>query len=379
MKIYLLITVLSLSLSLTSYALGLNDLSILIPIPAPNEISLMLTPVDSGNNGQLLSKSVFDRFFRLVADRKNNEIWTTQLKVIAIRIDPCFIEGVGPLKCRRQLRLVWQPVFLEGHELSTHDAAIHSFYEFNDEEFSNILSEWKLLAKTDEKLPLVIHPILQKEGLSGIHWNKLRSLILKYCGEEKLIRMTSMTVSGSDQVWIFSGFDIFIDKTFKEMVIPRIETTTQSITQSSFNLSHFWGALTPAPLEDLEFNRLIDDSMFFKKTTSEVDVKKAVRSFFSFENPKKHNTGTLDCASCHLANMTHQWAEINYPELKWDTDFLDVKYQSDINLENTTKYKVKRHQFRIFGYFGKEPAISQRAINETAEALKTFKGIYSVK
>ena len=373
MKTLKLLIISCLFISYNAHAFGLNDLSILIPLPKNNEISLMLSPSDSGNNGALLSKSVYNRFFSLVVDRSKEEIWTNQLKVVAIRIDPCFIEGTGPLACRRQIRLVWQPIFLDKNDYSTRDASLHSFYEFSDQEYKAFLTEWKTWAKTDVNLPLVIHPLLQKESLSGPHWNKLRSLILNFCGVNNLIRMTSMNVMGSAQLWLFSGFDIDSNGVSKEMVIARINETVQSITQSSFDINHFWGALNPAPMEDAQFNLLIEDSMFFKKQNSPLEVKKAIRSLLTFENPKKTNTGNLDCASCHLANMAHQWTKKNYPDLNWDIEFRENFYTSDFNLQNTTHGKVNPNQFRILGYFGKEPVISQRVINETSEVLKSFK------
>lgn len=373
MKLHKMLCLLSFFISLKSYALGLNDLSILVPLPKTTEHSLMLSPYENGKNGTLLSKSVYDLFINLVVERSNQDLWLNQLKVVAIRLDPCFIEGTGPLACSRQLRLIWQPVFAKNNELTTRDASMHSFYEFTEEEYRHLLNEWKRLAKTDEKSPLVVHPILQKEGLQGPHWNELRALILKHCGSKNLIRITSMNVSGSEQVWIFSGYDIDSSGRAKEILIPRIQSSFQSITQSSFDITNFWGALTPTPSEDHEFNLLIDDSMFFKKTQTVIEARKAARSLLSFENPKKHNTGTLDCASCHLANMAHQWVHANYPQLKWDTEFSDVKYESGFNLLNTTKNKVSPNQFRIFGYFGKEPVISQRVINETAEVLGLMK------
>lgn len=355
-------------------ALGLNDLSVLIPLPKNSEASLMLSPYDEGSQGTLLSKKNYNKLFKLVVDKSNEEVWRDQLKVIAIRLDPCFVEGTGPLPCRRQIRLVWQPLIEKENEVTTKDASLHSFYEFSDEEFAAILTEWKMWSKTNKNLPLTIHPLLKKEGLSGKHWNQLRSIILKYCGEKNLVRMTSMGLSGSEQLWVFSGMDIDPKTTqSKEMIIPRIQTTIQTITQSSFDPHEFWGALTPAPNADLEFNLLVEDSMFFKKRNTEVEVRKVVNSYLSFENPKKHNTGTLDCASCHLTSMTHQWTLANYPNLKWDVEFKDTKYPSNLNLENTTLNKVNPHQFRIFGYFGKDPAISQRVINETAEVFDFLK------
>lgn len=376
MKLRTLLCLLCSIITLNSYAIGLNDLSILVPLPRPAEFSSMISPFEVGSQGMVLSKPVFQRFIDLVPEHHNQEIWLNQLKVVAIRLDPCFIEGVGPIACSRQIRLVWQPVITEENALTTRDSSIHSFYEFSEEEFAQIMNEWKSWSKTDLSTALNIHPILQKEGLKGNSWKALRSIILKYCGANKLIRMTSMNVMANEQLWIFTGFDVKKDGSSKEMIIPRVRTITQAITQSSFAFKSFTGGMTPAPIDDEEFSTLVEDSYWFKKNFREHQVRKAFRAAIAFENPKLFNTGTLDCASCHLANMAHQWAEVNFPQYKWETEFSDVKYQSAFNISNVTKTEVRPNQFRIFGYFGKEPAISQRVINETAAVAELIRDTY---
>lgn len=373
MKLRLIPYLLGFLFSFNTYALGLNDLSILVPLPKTSEFKFMISPYEVGTKGSMLSESVFQRMIQMVPEYDNVKVWKGQLKVVAIRLDPCFIEGVGPLECSRQVRLVWQPVILEGNELSTRDTAIHSFYEFTEAEYTKVLTEWKRWAKTDSNSALVVHPLLQKQGLSGAGWSELRSIILKNCGEKNIIRMTLMNVMADEQMWIFSGFDIFKDGSSKEMVIPRLKTVTQAITNTSFNFKTFTGGMTPNPLEDNDFNLMVEDSSWFKRKSTENQVRMAIRSAIGFENPKKHNTGTLDCASCHLANMAHSWAETNFPQMKWGTEFNDVKYQSEFNLNNPTKKEMRPNQFRIFGYFGKEPAISQRVINETAAVAEYLK------
>lgn len=374
MNLRYLFCLLALFVSFNSYALGLNDLSILIPLPKESEFSQMLSPAEE--SGNLLSKKVYDEFVALVPEHTNEVVWKNQLRVVAIRLDPCFIEGEGPLACRRQIRLVWQPVILDKknkNQYTTRDAALHSFYEFSDDEFQSILQDWKTWAQTGNTLPIGVHPILKEEGLSGEHWKNLKSIILKYCNTQKIIRMTSMNVMANEQLWIFSGFDIHPNGYFEEMMIPRIKTSIQAITQSSHYDEEFWGGIRPMPKEDMEFNQLIDDSMDFRKEKKEVEVKKAIRSLFAFENPRIHDTASLDCVSCHATTMAHQWTERNYPQFNWNTDFTDVRYQSDFNLTNTAVGKVTPNRFRIFGYFENKPMISQRLINETAEVKLNLK------
>ena len=73
--------------------------------------------------------------------------------------------------------------------------------------------------------------------------------------------------------------------------------------------------------------------------------------------------------------MAHQWGVINFPDLNWGMEFKDVQFKSDFNLSNPTA-EIRPNQFRVFGYFEKKPAISQRVINETAvvaEYIRAYK------
>lgn len=354
--------------------MGLNDLSILIPISKVSEFKYLISPFDVGAKGPILSEAVFKRMISMVPEYDNRRIWTQQLKAVAIRLDPCFKEGIGPLACRKQIRIVWQPLISDGENgITTRDSAIHSFYEFSDSEFDTVMADWQKWAKTDTNAALTIHPVLQKQGLSGNGWSELKNILFKYCGEKNIVRMTLMNVMAEEQMWIFNGFDIDKNGKSDPIFISRLNSITQAITNTSFSFKSFTGGMTPNPLEDNDFNLLVEDSSWFKRKSTEAQVKMAIRSAISFENPKLHNTGTLDCASCHLANMTHQWAQSNYPNLNWNVEFSDVTYISEFNLNNPTQKEVRPNQFRIFGYFGKEPAISQRVINETAEVAAYIK------
>lgn len=356
-------------------ALGLNDLSILLPLPERADDSAQLSPVSSGAQGALLSLKTFQGIIQLVPEHPNFKIWRDQLKVVAVRMDPCFVEGEGPLPCRRQIRLVWQPVIEGTDGVTTRDAAIHSFYEFDEATFAVLWKDWQRLSSGKSTDALQVHPRLKSEGLQGPYWKYLRALLLKHCGEKNLIRMTAMNVMADEMLWIFSGFDV-VDGAPKVMNIPRVRGQTHAVTQTSFQFQSFTGGMTPRPEvargSDQAFAELTSDSYRFKKSYSETQVKEMLSTVFEYENPEKHNPGTLDCASCHLANMVHQWGEANYKHFDWKNEFKAVAFKSSWNLANTSRNIVRPNQLRAFGYFGREPAISQRVINETAATANSL-------
>ncbi|MDG0815981.1 hypothetical protein [Bdellovibrio svalbardensis] len=353
-------------------ALSLNDLTILIPLPRVNEMALMLSPQDQGAQGLLLSKKTYIELVQLVPEVPNSITYRDSLKVIGIRIDPCFTEGVGPQNCRRQIRLVWQPVFHAGQTVSTRDAAVHSFYEFDDATFAKVWKDWQSLSSGSSSDALQIHPQLQQEGLQGAYWKYLRALILKYCGEKNIVRMTAMNVMSGEQLWIFSGFDIKNGEP-QAMMIPRSKGRTQGVISSSSASRSFTGGMFPPPPEDPEFAAFVQDSSTTKKRLTEAQIKALMGKVHEYENPDRHNPGTLDCASCHLANTAHQWGQLNFRQWDWANDFKNIAFQSNWNLSKLNEGPLQTNKLRAFGYFVNQPAISQRVINETASVAMYLK------
>lgn len=359
-------------LATTAQALSLNDLTILIPLPRATEMPLLLNTQDQGAQGTLLSVKTFSQLVQLVPEVPNTVTYRDSLKVVGIRIDPCFAEGVGPLKCRRQIRLVWQPVVSSGQAFTTRDAAVHSFYEFDDVTFAKVWNDWQQLASGQVTDALQIHPKLQQEGLSGAYWKYLRVLIMNYCGEKNLVRMTAMNVMSGEQLWIFVGFDI-VNGEPVAINIPRTKGRNQGVISGSSQFQSFTGGMFPPPEQDPEFAVFVKDSATAKKMMSEAQIKSLMGKMQEYENPERHNPGTLDCASCHLANTVHQWGKLNFKTWDWESDFKNIAFQSTWNLQKVNEGPLLTNKLRAFGYFMNKAAISQRVINETAMTATYFK------
>jgi hypothetical protein len=172
-----------------------------------------------------------------------------------------------------------------------------------------------------------------------------------------------------EQLWIFMGFDVVSGKT-TPVPISRIGRTSQGVIISSSGFKNFNGRVMPPPQQDPETVRFIADSVSFRKNMTEKDVKALIGTMYGYENPQKHNPGTLDCVSCHVANSATQWGEVNFPQWDWNADFQAPRYRGAGNLSNITRGPLRTNQLRAFGYFQSQPAISQRVINETAAALQ---------
>ena len=374
---------LSFNLSAQPLRLGLNDLSILIPLPKnTDELTHLVSP-----SNELLPLSVFNLLPILtpIIDQEKN--YQNNLKVIAIRFDPCFSEGFGPQACQAQIRLVWQPIYFKTNSQTgllspnTIDTAVHTFYNLNQSEWNDVISRLKKNSKADFTSPLQINPTLLQEGFAGRYWPEIKKIILQHAVQKNLVRATVSTIR-MDRVWGFRGFQKQEDGTWESLEIPTLKSSqhpeARVINQAFFiepdallNLTEFKGSVTLMDSGNTTWFRLIADSEKFKDTQTEDQIKTALKIAFQLENPNQHNPGTIDCVSCHLAQTVRLWGNKNFPAWDFKSLFFQDNYVNPlVNLKNMSVNPSPINRVRSFGYFNDEPIISQRVINETSEIIK---------
>ncbi len=355
---------------------GMNDVSMLLPLPSPQGIAGMLSPVDGGAKGQLLPKDIYLRFPALDNRFDAQTLYDNNFKVIGIRIDPCFAEGTSTV-CRKQIRLVWQPLAAFKDGTITLDAAVHSFYEFSDAEWAILLKKWARISKGNMTEGLLINPTLKQEGYAGPTWIALKKIVLESCGDKNLVRVTGMRLSAM-RMWTFMGFDR-INRQWTAMTIPRTSSTQESfvlVPEGLFDLNAFQGTLSPTPQGEELLLGLVTESRDFRLKRSESDAKTLMTHMIQFENPTMHNPGTVDCVSCHMAQVVRIWGEHNYSSWNWKTEFESNRFSlKDENLENNSVNPFNTNRVRAFGYFDADPILSQRVINETGLVVERLKAM----
>src|SRR5690606_32624581 len=124
----------------------LNDVSVLFPLPKESDgKSFLLKASDTGERGKLFPQNQRDTISDLIIsfDRPEPDDIYESIRVLGMRIDPCFKFTSLPIeKCHPQLRLVWQPTAgLGTKDVTSFDAAIHSFYSLSNQEFSQLKKE----------------------------------------------------------------------------------------------------------------------------------------------------------------------------------------------------------------------------------------------
>jgi hypothetical protein len=307
------------------------------------------------------------------------------MKVVGLRIDPCFNEQVGPVKCEKQIRLVWQPLKIIDSIVTTTDASLHSFYRLSDAEFEILTNELKSITenypdRAKGQTYLQINPILKKEGLTGSYFQKLTQIIERFTGESQLTRITFMQLSGSGDVWIFGGFNIQNHQMIP-IQIPRLNKALTQEFRNSAAPSPFWflGGMYPQPKQAVNLNILVQDSRKLSPE-NETEIIEATRAAFQFENPKLNNPGTVDCVSCHVAQPAKAWAMKQYPWFNLDQQLAGDIYESSENdIRNGSPMQIHTNILRSFGYFMNRPFVAQRTINETSEVVNAMNSFLALK
>lgn len=369
----------SFSTDLKDVKLDLNDVSILFPLPKLGDWNYIPSASSTGDNGTLLPLDIVTQIPQLSPLVTNEEIYPS-LHAVGVRIDPCFTEGHGPIKCQTQIRLVWQPLSNASKDTATFDVSLHTFYQLTEVEFKSLVTQIKKLKldlnlKADFRAPLSINPIIKENGFTGEYYTRLIKIIYSFIGESNFSRVTFMQLSMGGNVWTFGGFDI-ADGKLEPIKIPRIGTTKQIFRNSAFPRPiWFIGGIVPEPTDKENLNIIARDSRKLSPQDEDAIIE-AAKSAFKFENPKLHNPGTVDCVSCHVAQPAKIWALRQYPWLQLDNISRDYIYTSTINLRNTSPMQMHTNIVRAFGYFMDIPFVAQRTINESAEVVNSINDTY---
>lgn len=362
-------------------AWDLNDVSYLMPLPAQIGSDNLLGIEAPGRGGALLPPQLLDTVPVLSGTMTQSQI-NESLRVIAVRIDPCFPLPT-PQACQRQLRIVWQPLEAgrRGGITQTVDAALHSFYVLSENDFVKVLQDikaWKAKYGINTAgLPLQVHPAWAQQGDQSPALVDFNSIIKKYAGFQNLSRVTVMALRGAGDMWLFQGFDV-INGRLNLLRIARTDRAAQAFVNQAVPADHFErGMIAPVPAGDDTVNKLIVDSSRLEQSNEDI-IRKDVRGAYRIENPKNYSPETMDCASCHAAQPAREWAQRKRSDIFTGDLWQNFAYQNPrYNLTNTTQILGNTQNLRAFGYFIDDVAISQRVINESAEVADVVNQYFS--
>lgn len=339
-------------------ALGMNDVSVLFPLPKNPSSPGYLKPEDEGAKGPLLTKPDYDKIPTFPHEGADT-LDFARMRVVSLRFDGCFPAQGG---CEPQIRLVMQPIADDGEAL---DSAIHLFYRLTEAEIAEVvtgLRKLRALAPEQKDAPLDVSPALVAQGVQGDYGNGLRELVLKYAGRENFSRMTFfLRAPPRVETWFLGGFDRK-NSALESLDIVGVGKTNQRVIKN-ITAEGYDYELLPVETKPEDTSLLLTSTK--AKAAARADLEKTFASYVRIQNPQKYGPDQLQCAGCHLSTfVTQQGIAMGMDPKQVPDAFVSSR---DMTLKGTAA--TNGSSLRAFGWFIKDPSISQRVLNETAAVV----------
>jgi hypothetical protein len=376
----------------------MNDVSILFPLGTAADYSTGHLRADSpGSRGALFPASVFQKL-PVEGSTPSAGIGGlstapyANMRLVALRLDPCFGDlhpSPTATTCRNQLRLVFQEINGSGSAVTTYDSGVHALYSITREELLAMVNEIVRLREAaggqGGKGPLAPHVLMVTQGLSGSFSTAVQKLILKYAGEQNLVRATGMTAANAGFQWQFFGFDVTgATPTASPIKIPTLAMTGSADSTSEIFFRGFQtstdpvGMITPHPTGPDDFSVLADVPTALALPAA--DQAKLANALARVDNPTIYTPDTVDCVRCHTATPLGQnvardrlrmgetsGADAFKPDGHWVT--ADEMKTTDFTF-NSANLDTPLVNVHAFSYANALPAINQRTVNETAAVVQ---------
>jgi hypothetical protein len=351
------------------YPLDMNDVTILAPLPPSGATPVLLRGTDLADDGTaLVPRALFDRLV------KENEVAGPilmpathgRLQLVAVRFDLCdrHLPGVCPEAEDAQMRLVFQPMFTDG---LAQDVGFHAFYAIRNEEIAGAVAALRDLARI---VPPQNGMLRVSPALSGAnpepYATTLRAFVKRYGGDARLIRLTlnAQPEIFSQVRWELRGVEkkgeVFVDITI---------VGSPAISESVF----LGASYEVRPSVDTPAGLLgaITKSMF--DVADETKRREYLAALVAVENPSSHTAETVACVACHVSTIVMSERTSNSGI---DPLTLPGRYTSRFDLSTAGGKSTESRAIRALGYVGRQPMISQRVVNDTAQTLTELEQRY---
>ena len=350
----------------------MNDVTILAPLPQSSATPVLLRGTDLADDGTaLVPGALFDR---LVNDSSTGQSILSsdsygRLHLVAVRFDLCdrHRPGTCPEEEDARMRLVFQPIEQGG---AANDVGFHAFYTIRNDEIAGAVAALRELAATAPAQPgaLRISPALGGAS-SGAYATKLRAFVKRYGGDARIVRLTmnAQPAIFSQVRWALRGVEKKGD-TFVDMTIVGSTDTSESVilngspgydvTPVTDTPAGLLGALKPATFAAAD------------AATKRADLAALVAA----ENPLSNTAETVACVACHVSTVVMNGRASG---AAIDPLTLPGRYTSRFDLSVAGgKSAETQNTIRALGYLNKDPMISQRVVNDTAQALTEVEDRY---
>lgn len=340
--------------------LGLNDVSVLVPLPASKDAPGHLVATSQGAKGVLLPQDVYDAIPTFPVTPSQGLDYD-RMRTVAIRFDGCFPKPTG---CEAQIRLVMQPV---ANDASMKDSALHLFYRLEEAELVELVSELRRLRSLAPEVadaPLDVHAALVAQGLDGAYGAALKEVVLRFAGEQNLSRMTFfLRAPPVNEVWFFGGFE----REGGELTMLDIAGLGQSNQQVIRTEVEGGWEYTVNPISSVPSDeRVLLSNTRMDQATAEQRAGSFAKHL-RVQSPLHFSPDDLSCAGCHVGTFVLEQARANYglDPAAFPADVFTSTH--DLTLQGKARATVS--SLRAFGWFKAEPMIAERVVNESAAVV----------
>lgn len=362
------------------HGVQLNDLAILMPM-ATDEASLSayITPSTIGDDGEpLFPKALF------AADPLAIDLSYDDLRATALRIDPCFarLGGVSdPATCDSQLRLTFQPVtFVAGAaSASAADAAVCVTYELSTAQLEgavDAIASARASYAPGDLGAIGVHPIIAMQGLGGDMARDVLGAVTQYAGAAQISEFVALIGDGSSappSAWDFHGIDVD-GATTVPLEIPTLEPSRTDMSVAVTSVAPFDAQFDPVSTSPDNLALLADT---YQVTVATPAMQQAAfDAALRVENPNLDSANTIDCATCHVAELARQLVGEQTLHLSPDDPFAYMADPSipaaDLAASVADGSSIESITLHAFSYRGTVPFVAQRTVDETAASLTEY-------
>lgn len=337
--------------------LGMNDVTILVPLPENIDQPVLLRGSESADDGTpFVPKLLLDR---LGSDELFLDAYE-QLQLVAVRFDLCDHNAPGPcpLSGEASLRLVFQPLRVKGAA----DVGVHAFYAIGETEVPAALRALRELAALRSGPAEPLAPSVSLATGNVEYTEKLRAFVRAYGGEGRLIRLAvnAQSANSAAVTWFFREFE----RRGTEFEERSITGTTETTQRVNFAGDAFFEV---EPVSDAPpgLARVLDRTEF--RASSEAEQRAALETLVAIDNPLTNGPDTVACVACHTSTVA---LATRAKDMNLDPDSLVGRYTTSFDVSVGAGMSATNDRtLRALGWIGTTPMISQRVANDTALVL----------
>lgn len=348
------------------FPLGLNDVTILVPLPPSVAEPVVARASDRGEDQELITPDAFDGLMMWLPAGFARPAYG-RLHVVAVRFDLCDRDGPGPCPpdADGRMRLVFQPI-LDGND-GADDVGVHVFYSIPSSDVPEAVGALRSLARrrhTATDAPLQPSPALA--AFDASYAAALRDLVRRYARSRAVVRMTinardaNHLASTGETRWFFTGIEGSSSEAPPTLV-------ASSHTAGQFVTFEGRASYTATPPADAPFG--LSDVLLQSAFDANDDggKRKLLNAIVQADNPLVSATKNVSCVACHAATVV---TAVRAATSSIDPASLPGYYASSRDLSVAYgRLDATPNTLRAFGWLGVQPMISQRVVNETAQVL----------